>query len=52
MVIIPGVPEKTATDLNNSYGSCFIHVGKRLFFSEICTAIIRINFDIFSSMQS
>ena len=39
---------KNATDLNNSNGSCFIHVGKELFLLK--SAIIRINFDIFSSI--
>ena len=44
---IPGVPEKNATDLNNSNGSCFILVSKQLFLLK--SAIIRMNFDIFSS---
>ena len=43
-----GFPRKNATDLNNSNGSCFILVSKQLFLLK--SAIIRINFDIFSSV--
>ena len=43
-----GCPRKKATDLNNFNGSCFILVSKKL--SLLKSAIIRINFDIFSSI--
>ena len=43
-----GCPRKNATDLNNSNGSCFILVRKKLFLLK--SAIIGINFDIFSSI--
>ena len=46
--LIPGVPEKNATYLNNSNGSCFILVSKQLFLLK--STIIRMNFDIFSSI--
>ena len=46
--IYTGCPRKNATDLNNSIGSCFILVSKQLFLLK--SAIIRINFDIFSSI--
>ena len=42
-------PSKNATDLNNSNGSCFILVSKQLFL--LTSAIIRINFDILSSIS-
>ena len=45
---ILGVPEKSATDLDNSNGSCFILVSKQLFLLK--STIIRIKFDIFSSI--
>ena len=41
-------PEKNETDLNNSNGNCFILVSKQLFLLK--STIIRINFDIFSSI--
>ena len=43
-----GCPRKNATDLNNFNGSCFILVSKQLFLLK--SAIIRMNFDIFSSI--
>ena len=43
-----GYPRKDATDLNNSKRSCFILVSKKLFLLK--SAIIRMNFDIFSSI--
>ena len=43
-----GCPRKNATDLNNCNGSCFILVNKQLFLLK--STIIRINFDIFSSI--
>ena len=45
---LPDVPDKNATDLKNSNGSCFILVSKQLF--SLKSAIVRINFDIFSSI--
>ena len=42
------VSQKNPTDLNNSNGSCFLLVSKQLFLLKF--AIIRINFDIFSSI--
>ena len=43
-----GCPRKKATDLNNFNGSCFTLVSKQLFLLK--SAIIRINFDIFSNI--
>ena len=43
-----GCPRKNATDLNNSNGSCFILVSEKLFLLK--SAIIRINFDVFSNI--
>ena len=43
-----GCPRKNATDLNNSNGSCFILISKKLFLLKSTT--IRINFDTFSSI--
>ena len=41
---------KNPTDLNNSNKSCLILVSKQLFLLK--SAIVRINFDIFSSIFS
>ena len=45
---LPGALEKNQTDLKNYDGSCFIFIIKRL--SLLKSAIIRINFDTFSSI--
>ena len=44
-----GCPRKNATDLKNSNGNCLILITKRLFLLK--SAIIRINFDIFTSKK-